>query len=288
MQALKRGEFTRIITLIKQRKSKVKQSGLWRSLCADLGIGESSADGRWVIFTADDREILRSTIRKQAGFDPLVDSLPDAESVDRLMMAGAIDQEKYARAAVGKERLLLTVPHGDLLVDGRAYTVPPQTALWVDWRTVKLAADQALIIVENKAAFIHWNRSKLPVELKSAVAVYRGDKLEARALINWLKTLPADRVVGAYDFDPAGLAMAREQGVGSILVPSEPDRFLEQRGGALHKQSAFADQHRQHESNRQWASGEVQVLWRWMDINGSSITQETMLEAGETLRLVRF
>ncbi len=287
MQTLKAGEVRRVIALVKQRKSKVKQSPLWRSICADLGIGESSADGRWVNFSADDRALLCSAVRQQTGFDPLVDTLPDAGSASRLEMAGAINQEKHARAAVGRDRLLLAVPCGELLVDGVAYKVPPGAAMWVNWQEVELAADQALIIVENKAAFLNWHRSKLPAALKSAVAVYRGDNLEARALVSWLQTLPAKRVVGAYDFDPAGLAMAREQGVGAILVPSQPNRFLEQRGGALHKQSAFADQHRQHESNRRWLCEAAEPLWRWMETNGSSITQEAMLEAEEMLKLVR-
>ena len=282
-------DFVAIQKLLQKRSAKLPLTKLWRRVCDEYGIGSISVDERHIGFNAADREQLRKVVFRETSFDPLTDELPDFAKSDRVALAGFSSNEKIGRRAVGAGRVLVTSASGRLLVDGEYFSVPKGTGLWLDWRRIGRPQGEPIIVVENEAAFNAWHCFRLPEPLRSCAAVYRGHDSAAVATNEWVDSLTKDELIGAYDFDPAGLAMAKQCGVGQILVPADPGEFLgtsTQNSPALDKSSAFLQQHQQHASNRLWVSGEIKGAWRWMDEHGSSITQEAMASTAALMRLI--
>lgn len=282
---LGRREIDAVRAVLLQRKARVARSQFWQYLHDELAIGRAAANGRHFDLAASDREALRSYVLSSTGLDLLATSLPD-NSADRIAVAGVSNNEKLSTQMVSQDYVLVTSAEGRLALRDGGVDIPRGSALWLSWRQLASSADECFVFVENEAAFLHWHKANLPPELCSAVAIYRGHDKVSRAVQAFAAAIDAQQCIVANDYDPAGLAMARQQRAGFMLVPELPDEFLRQRDGWFSKPTAFQDQARQHDANKHWVRGGALEAWRWMDSQRSTITQEAMLATGARLRLL--
>lgn len=210
--------FKTVQNAVVRASTTVPLNTTWEGIHASLGIGEVT--GTQLRLSAADRQTLQAWIEHNTGLDTAhTTKVP----TDRMEAAEHGHNEKWTGTAVFGGQIRV-VRHGGgqiPLINGLSAELPACPELYlsvpasqVDWST------ETVVIVENGSALLHGHALRLPPELTGALLVYRGHGLDAQALIEQLKQRPPARVVGFYDFDPAGLNLALQSSCEAIVVPT--------------------------------------------------------------------
>lgn len=211
-------EIAAIERLLKAGKSKVQRNQIWEQICAENGVGQ--VIGREIHFSPEDKQRLRDYAKAEHGIDPQFDS----RAGGRMAMARQDASEKLSRDSVfGQLIVLATAGTAKVRAHGEEARTPQGSVLSV--RPECLDTDhlqtQKLVIIENGGLMPYWTDLQLPECWKDSVILYRGHRENARSVAEIACNQPAEKLAWFYDFDPAGQALALDQGRGTTLVPEK-------------------------------------------------------------------
>jgi hypothetical protein len=211
-------EIAAIERLLRAGKSKVQRNQIWEQICAENGVGQ--AIGREIHFTPADKQRLREYVLAEHGVDPQFDS----RAGGRMAMALQDASEKLSSDSVfGHLIVLATAGTAKVRVSGEEFRTPNGSVSSVlpGCLDTDHLQSQKLVIIENGGVMPYWADFRLPDPWKDSVIVYRGHRENARSVAEVASKQPADNLAWFFDFDPAGLALALDQGRGSALVPDK-------------------------------------------------------------------
>ncbi|MBQ0834048.1 hypothetical protein [Marinobacter sp.] len=215
-------EIAAIERLLRGGKSKVQRNQTWEKICAENGVGR--AIGREIHFTPLDKQRLREYVVAEHGLDPQFDS----RAGGRMAMARLDASEKLTPDSVfGQLLVLATTGDAKVRVSGKDATTPQGSVFSVrpDCLDAEHLQTQNLVIIENGGLMPYWSDLQLPESCKNSVILYRGHRENVRAVADIVSRQPADKLAWFFDFDPAGQALALDQGKGSTLVPENWSEF---------------------------------------------------------------
>ncbi|MDO6443634.1 hypothetical protein [Marinobacter sp. 2_MG-2023] len=211
-----RAEVAAIERLLKAARLKVKRSPVWERICEENGVGR--VIGRDIHFTADEKQRLRAYVQSQYGIDPQYDSRVGG----RMAMALQNASEKLSSDSVfGQLIVFATAGNTTVRVNGENFQTPRGSVCSVlpDHLDIDDLQTRNLVIIENGGVMPFWAELQLPGAWQDSVILYRGHRENVRNVVEIVSKQPADKLAWFFDFDPAGLALALEQGKGSTLVP---------------------------------------------------------------------
>lgn len=254
--------------VLQQRSAQVTINKTWLQIHTEFAVG--SRVGKYLKLTAEDRERLRSTLRQVTGLDPLRDNLEG----DRLAMSRRSTNEKLASQPVfGEEIKLFRLQQPIPLVGGTAST-PPGSYLITNPVQLDTARLDAIVVVENGAAFLNWAKLCAGGGIRHALALYRGHDDSARRVLNLLQRVRSKaRIYAAVDFDPAGFRIALSLGADALLAPEHYPQIL--RETHLNKPEAFDKQNTKAEDANIPAGW--RIAWDWIHQHRIAVTQEALL-----------
>ena len=213
----KRGELAAIQRLLTSGNNVVAAGPVWSHISDTLGIG-SMAPNNQLIFTMPELLQLRAAVNEQVPGDIRHAKL----NGNRTDIARDFVNEKLSSKSVfqnfvwGGARWPATVNllEGIVSIPRGAYAAFPYTELDPD--------DSApIIIVENGEALLLRSDFLLPNHLLSAMWVYRGHGVDARAVKSLIASVKGRRpIIGFFDYDPKGLCLANEFDVDALLLPA--------------------------------------------------------------------
>lgn len=210
-----------------------KQSGVLgrtktaESLAQTLGFGRV-AGRRWLLENHD-RERIRDYLRNNEKIDP--DTPASAwGGLNRIEATHLGSNEKLAGHRPREGRLALRA-NGALLIGGREIELPPQAYLDLKVSSDTAIGHDAVIVVENFVAFVHYEDASIETPYQRPLLLYRGDAINPPdSVLQFLRDrkLP---IACWPDFDPAGMQIAAAlPNCAGIVAPVEPERALRELG----------------------------------------------------------
>jgi len=234
--------------VLRQRKSIVNDSKLWREICDEVNVGH--LNGKKINFTFDDLSLLESYGDNLYG-SPIIDINLDAK--DRMESSEDTSNDKWSQRGVFEA--LIPMARGKRLPlpvrDDSSIITPSGVVVSLTPDKIDLAKIESLLIIENGTLMTHWNEliPLLPKEYQSSLIVYRGHGQNQNMLVELISNLSDDIPIGIfYDFDGAGYDMAlnlAEIRNISILHPgkwNEIHKLPNEVFKKLNKQDSFLDQ----------------------------------------------
>jgi len=234
--------------VLRQRKSIVNDSKLWREICDEVNVGH--LNGKKINFTFDDLSLLESYGDNLYG-SPIIDINLDAK--DRMESSEDTSNDKWSQRGVFEA--LIPMARGKRLPlpvrDDSSIITPSGVVVSLTPDKIDLAKIESLLIIENGTLMTHWNEliPLLPKEYQSSLIVYRGHGQNQNMLVELISNLSDDIPIGVfYDFDGAGYDMAlnlAEIRNISILHPgkwNEIHKLPNEVFKKLNKQDSFLDQ----------------------------------------------
>jgi hypothetical protein len=194
--------------VLRQRKSIVNDSKLWREICDEVNVGE--LNGKKINFTFDDLRLLESYGDNLYGSSIIAINL---DAKDRMESSEHTSNDKWSQRGVFEA--LLTMVRGQRLplpVKGDSnFITPSGVVVSLNADKIDPAKIESLLIIENGTLMTHWNEliPLLPIEYQTSLIIYRGHGQNQNMLLELIDELSEDTPVGVfYDFDGAGFDMA--------------------------------------------------------------------------------
>jgi hypothetical protein len=278
MQDLTHKAYNVIQQVLRKGSIQVKYAGIWRTLHIEEGIGV--AEGRKLCLTGKDRERLRTMVLHAVGADPMFDEIGG----DRIEVAGQVKDEKWSTKTVFDKEVRVTRTGKAVRTRFGNIGTPGGISINVPYDAICFEPGDTVVIVENGAAFRYWADYRVPNQIKDAVVVYRGHDVSMRHVMEMLKALPSHvQKVGFFDLDPAGLNIAMNLGVETVLIPDDPIFLIQDK---KNMQERFAAQLAAAANLESRLPPDWLELWGWMKTHQVSISQESMLASDCQLRLL--
>jgi hypothetical protein len=262
-------EIAAIERLLKAGKSKVQRNRIWEQICAENGVGQ--VVGREIHFTAADKQRLREYALAEHGVDPQFDS----RAGGRMAMALQDASEKLSNDSVfGHLIVLATAGTAKVRVSGEEFRTPRGSVLSVlpGCLDTDHLQSQKLVVVENGGVVPYWADLRLPDSWEDSVILYRGHRENVRTVAEITRNQPAGNLAWFFDFDPAGLALALDQGRGSALVAEkwrELGRHTPFNQPKIHRKQSAA-----LKRLKGWATGELLAIAEHMSNEELAVMQE--------------
>jgi len=278
MQDLTHKAYNLIQQVLRKGSIQVKYAGIWRTLHAEEGLG--IAEGRKLCLTGKDRERLRTMVIHAVGADPMFDEIGG----DRIEVAGQVKDEKWSSKTVFDKEVRVTRTGKAVRTRLGNIGTPSGISINVPYDSICFEPGDTVVIVENGAAFRHWSDYRVPNQIKDAAAVYRGHDVSMRHVMEMLKALPGHvQKVGFFDLDPAGLNIAMNLGVETVLIPDDPLSLIQDKKNMHERYAAqlVAAANLESRLPPDWLE-----LWDWMKVHQVSISQESMLASDCQLKLL--
>lgn len=260
--------YSSVQRVVQQRLARVTINKTWLQIHTEFAIG--TRVGKYLALTRDDRERLRSTLHQAIGLDPLHDDLDS----DRLEMSRRSTNEKLAARPVFGAKIKLFRLQLPIPLAGGAASTPPGSYLTTNPEQLDTARLDAIVVIENGAAFLNWATLRADAGIRHALALYRGHDDSARQALNLLhRARNQARIYAAVDFDPAGFRIALSLGAHALLVPEHYPRIL--REAHLNKPEAFEKQNTKADDANIPAGW--RIAWDWIHQHRIAVTQEALL-----------
>lgn len=183
----------------------VKLGKIWLTLHERFAIGRKQ--GRYLIFSSDDRSELVALVEGATGFDMSTHRISDFG--DRIDTAGKIIGEKNSPLSVAHDMVVVRSLGGTVKFD-EDYRNPPGGLLWMPLEQALMSRHQVILMVENLAVMRHIENAELPPELRDfdPLIVYRGDRAHSPKPVKQLLETYNGAVYAFCDADPAGIQIA--------------------------------------------------------------------------------
>jgi len=234
--------------VLRQRKSIVNDSPLWREICDEVNVGQ--LNGKKINFTFDDLSLLESYGDNLYGSSIIAINL---NAKDRMESSEDTSNDKWSQRGVFEA--LLPMARGKRLplpvIDDSSIITPSGVVVSLTPDKIDPAKIESLLIIENGTLMTHWNEliPLLPKEYQSSLIVYRGHGQNQNMLVELISDLSDDIPVGVfYDFDGAGYDMALNLAEIRNISILHPDKWNEihklpnEVFKKLNKQDSFLDQ----------------------------------------------
>jgi hypothetical protein len=234
--------------VLRQRKSIVNDSKLWREICDEVNVGH--LNGKKINFTFDDLSLLEYYGDNLYGSSIIAINL---DAKDRMESSEDTSNDKWSQRGVFEA--LLPMARGQRLPlpvkDDSNFITPPGVVVSLNADKIDPAKIESLLIIENGTLMTHWNElvPLLPKEYQSSLIVYRGHGQNQNMLVELISDLSNDIPVGVfYDFDGAGYDMALNLAEIRNISILHPDKWNEihklpnEAFKKLNKQDSFLDQ----------------------------------------------
>lgn len=258
--------------LLRQGKRSVRRSATWESIRDATGCG--TVRGNQIEFTLAETERLRDYIIRQHGLDPLKDDT----SGSRLRLAGMTSNEKLAQESVFGSLLQFAAPPGQSVpLKAGPYVTPSGTVLGVDESALDMEEllKRRLVIIENGALMVNWDRYRLPAPWDQALRLYRGHGDNLRRVAGIIDRMAGSAIAYFFDFDPAGIAMAIHLGKGNLVVPAGWESLTQDY--PFNKRTEFFRQQDALRRVRSRARGEIARIAAHLDTQQLAVTQEHLV-----------
>ena len=205
MSRLSKTDVGIIGTALRKRAEQVELTEAWQRLHDDFQIGRCA--GRWLHLSRKDHRELLLLCEGLTGVDPLL----GISSGGRTEVAGQAFNEKWADGAVRDGRIFVSSLNSPLVLNQGVQEVSPGIEYRVQVDDIQVDVYEALVVIENLAAYIHCHSFHWP-DFGSALVVYRGHEgPEARAALKFLSEQCGEKPIYAfYDPDPAGVGMVMD------------------------------------------------------------------------------
>lgn len=275
-------EIAAIERLLKGGKLKVRRNRLWERICDENGVGQ--VIGREIHFTPADRQRLRAYVKAEHDLDPQFDS----RTGGRMAMALTDASEKLTRDSVfGHLLVMATAGNATIRASGAQVTTPPGSVLSVlpEHLDTGHLQSQKLVIIENGGLMPFWADLQLNQAWQDAIILYRGHRENARFAADIAREQPEQNLAWFFDFDPAGQAMALDQGRGSTLVPEAWATFG--RHTAFNQPETHRNQLAALKRLKARASGELLKISEHMEKEELALMQEHLVLRHVSLTAVR-
>lgn len=194
--------------VLRQRKSMVNDSKLWREICDEINVGQLK--GKKISFTFNDLSSLESYGDNLYG-SSIININLDAK--DRMESSEDTSEEKWSQRGVFEE--LISMARAQRLPlpvkDDSSFITPSGVVISLGVEKIDIAKIESLLIIENGTLMTHWYEliPLLPKEYQSSLIVYRGHGQNQNTLVELIGKLAEDTPIGVfYDFDGAGFDMA--------------------------------------------------------------------------------
>ncbi len=272
--------------VLRQRKSIVKDSKLWREICDEVNVGQLK--GKNINLTFDDLGLLESYGDNLYGTSILAINL---DAKNRMDSSEHTSQDKWSQRGVFEallpmarsQRLPLPVK------DDSNFITPPGVVVSLSVDNIDVEKIESLLVIENGTLMTHWDEliPLLPKEFQSSLIVYRGHGQNQNILVDLIGRLTDDIPVGIfYDFDAAGYDMAlnlAEIRSIHILHPSnwnEIHELSKEKQKRLNKQDSFLDQAEQltKRINSKLTPKPIMDMLIYLRENRIAITQEHLIK----------
>jgi len=234
--------------VLRQRKSIVNDSPLWREICDEVNVGQ--LNGKKINFTFDDLSLLESYGDNLYGSSIIAINL---NAKDRMESSEDTSNDKWSQRGVFEA--LLPMARGKRLplpvIDDSSIITPSGVVVSLTPDKIDPTKIESLLIIENGTLMTHWNEliPLLPKEYQSSLIVYRGHGQNQNMLVELINDLSDDIPVGVfYDFDGAGYDMALNLAEIRNISILHPDKWNEihklpnEVFKKLNKQDSFLDQ----------------------------------------------
>lgn len=214
-------EFNLIQRFLRSDKDRVRLNATWQKIYNEEGIGVLI--GGMLVFSPVDRASLVDWFKGKTGINPLVQGSIQGDRID---VAEVSTNEKLSTNAVFSGEIRVAARQGVEIhtINGPALT-PPGSNLEIDISLLILNG-ASVIIVENGAVMRRINELVMAPAHINSVFVYRGHSSDAVAVSQMVASNMAVKIMGLYDFDPAGLMMAIEAGLDELFLPALTDEML--------------------------------------------------------------
>jgi len=268
---LGRQVFFSIQKVLRKQAASVTANKTWLALHSELAIGTHC--GNKITLSTTDRDDLRQFVIDKTGIDPL----HHESDGDRMQWAARTSNEKLSGQAVFANEIKIFRNERPIdLVNGSACT-PAGSYLVSSPENIDLNAIEAIVVVENGAAFLNWSKANLDTALRETLILYRGHDESAKDVIRLLEKMKGSiKIYAAVDFDPAGFKIALSMNADAILVPQHYETLLLEKH--LNKSETFAKQN-DKKSDEMIPPG-WKSCWEWLHNHRVAITQEALISRG--------
>ncbi|MDP1634424.1 MAG: hypothetical protein Q8L69_07055 [Gallionellaceae bacterium] len=194
-----------------------------QALAGELGFGRIVGK-QWHISDSD-RERIRTYLQNVEGIDPATP--PDAWSERTRIEAGKLGRnEKLAGRRPREDRLALRGPSG-LRFGETLASFPDQAFLDIPLAKADCLRFDAVVVVENFEAFIHYEEAAIELPFPQPLIIFRGDSVNTTdTMLKFLNTSQAP-VIAWPDLDAAGLLNASSlPRLAGIIGPENPQECL--------------------------------------------------------------
>ena len=261
--------------LVSRGEYRARLNKTWQEIHDETGLGVIV--GKEVAFTAEERQKLRVYIQHKTGLDPSDSKVTVPATRHETSKINA--DEKTFKATV----------FSHLLRVGRASGDPIQTihddAILPVGCFLSIAASnldltgEVVVIVENGDLMSHLHELNWPDSLCNALFIYRGHSHDVNKLKFLLKESYPKRVLGFFDFDPAGLLIGLENSIGfdGLVIP-EIEEIANHPAllRRINQPSVFFTQSQQLNRLQTKVSNALAVPVRFMLESNIAIMQESM------------
>ncbi|QQX80989.1 hypothetical protein JK628_03710 [Shewanella sp. KX20019] len=237
-----------IRTVLEKRSAKVRFSGNWQKIYAELEVGSPDESEKILLFSVAQRHQLNQMSTAYFGCELLKTSFEGTRSE----IAKHNRFEKLATIRPDEQYVLIKPqPFYPEIAVECALRVPLDNIIKLLQSDVQTITH--IVIVENLDAFDSWHQFVVGVALKYALVVYRGHNGVAKGLNSLLERIPSEiNVVAFVDIDPAGIQIALTmpkvtlilapeiQALSSILTTSNSSEDYD----VQHKQAKYMQKHK--------------------------------------------
>lgn len=269
-------QFGAIQRALRKNLSKVRLGEAWNSVLRQISVGIVS--GGMLHLSPGDRALLRSYTKERTGFDPLLEDLPKG----RIEAAAHSPNEKLATDGPFEGLITVTSSSGEISTSRGVVSIPPCYQLTLPAEELVVDERQPAIVVENGEVIRHWTlfAKLLPSSIGHLpVAVYRGHDHTARSVKKLVdKHRKGGHLIGFFDYDLAGMRIAIEMGFDTILLPSNPQWYIENKRDK--KDAFFNQQDNIAVIKKHGIEGEWLKAVKWLIDKQTGIMQEHMIYGG--------
>jgi len=267
-----KNEIAAVERLLRSDKTTVQRNKTWEAICAETGAG--NVVGKDIYFTSADKQRLREYIASESGLDPQFDS----RAGGRMALANHDVNEKLTSDSVfGHLVVLATLGKASIKIDNVVTKTPLGSVLSVLPNKLDLEhlKTQKLLVVENGAVMPYWGDFELPSEWQNSIIIYRGHRENMRTVADIARSQPEENLGWFFDFDPAGLALAVDQGKGELLIPDQWFNFDSSTG--FNQPNKYRDQQAVLSRVREKVTGELIDIVNHMEMNSLALMQEHLV-----------
>ncbi|MDK9789999.1 hypothetical protein [Vibrio sp. D431a] len=198
--------------------TSTRRSGIAKYLNEEFGVG--FVKGGYIHLSRDDRIKVRGLLKRSLGFDIYRDPMPKS----RIETAKIVSNEKLCTKPVRNKLISLSSQSGVIKVNGEEFKLFSGGYMTLPMTELTSIEHSSVVVVENFEAFIA--SANVEFDLDDPLILYRGDSMGAVVSSDIRDVLGVDFIYGWFDYDFAGISLAKSMKCDAIFLPEVSDLEL--------------------------------------------------------------